>query len=629
MTEPVDDDRNWSQKAKRKRAGPKKNQKLVRPDGSVDKFPLERFMQFLKVLRIQSRDYGMVPFNLLGAQKYVLDEICSGIAEGITTFVILKARQLGISTLCLALDLFWAMEYQGLLGIFATHDEGSRDQFRNQVEVFFQTIPESHKVGYETSNNKMLVLKNASLFRYLVAGTRGTTNKMGRSGGCNFCHATEIAFWGSPDDISALNQTFSEIYAHRLYIYESTANGFNHYQEMWETACDSPAQKAIFVGWWRNELYEFTKDHPLYLKYMPQGVETGLSAQERKMVKEVREGFGVQLTAGQMAWYRHHLETKCNGDQQQMFQEHPATPEQAFVSTGSQFFTNEALTAMMRDAKMHKCQPYVFRLTKNPGDTVVMNSTIQKAEFKIWEEPSQWGQYVIGCDSAFGSNEESDNSIIFVGRCYADCIVQVAEFSSNAVQPYELAWILAYIAGLYGDVMVILELNGAGHAVYGELRRLRESLHGVATDSEKSFRNCLKHMKEYLYRREDSFSSNLMKQWVTSPNNKEQMMERYKIGFETGRVRVRSMIGLEEHRKIVRDGGRIAGGGRSKDDRVIGGALAYYAWDQWKRPMLTAQGKTMEKETKLEKSGGPEPVNALVEKFLALKGIKLHDQGEA
>lgn len=632
MTENSVPDELREEPSKVKRRKKAKQEVAFTHDGSVAAFPLERFKQFAGFVKIQSRDYGLVPFVFLGTQKYLLEEICDGIENGITTFVILKARQVGISTFLLLLDLFWAMEHEGLLGTFATHEEASRDQFRNQIEVFFQTIPSSHRVGYTLSNKTMLVLENNSLFRYLTAGTRGSTNKLGRSGGSNFLHATEVAFWGSGDDLSALNQTLSEIYPHRLYFYESTANGFNHFAEMCDIAKDSPAQKFIFIAWWRDERYEFGSNHPLLKKYMPQGAKTGLTAHERKMVQVIREDYNYQLTSGQMAWYRHHLETKCNGDLQQMMQEMPSTPEEAFVSTGAQFFTNEGLTNQMREARKTTCMPFVFKLTKNPADTQLANSTIQKAELKIWEMPNQYGKYVVSCDPAYGSNDESDGSCIFVGRCYADRLVQVAEFCTNAMQPYEIAWVLAYICGLYREVMLILEINNSGHAVYGELRRMRTIMRSVASPEEMDLRNTLLHMKEYLYKREDSLGGGMLKQWVTSSNNKIQMMERYKANFETGRVLIRSMSSLEEHRRIERKDGyiqgkeNIAGHGNTNDDRVIAAGLATYAWDQWIRIEMMAKGRTYEKEKKVEAAGGPSPVSNLLQKFAAIKGISLPDE---
>ena len=610
----------------RKRAVRKSERGFVGRDGRVEAFPRARFLEFLEVLKIQSRDYGLVDFKLLGSQRYILEMICEGLSKGISTFVILRVRQLGASTFFLALDLFWAMEHEGLLGVFATHEEQSREQFRNQIKLFLQTLPKAYRISNEAENKNMLVLQNASLFRYLVAGTRGTTNKLGRSGGCNYLHATECAFFGSSDDLSALNQTLSEIYPHRLYIYESTANGFNHFQEMWEIAKESKAQMAVFVGWWRDERNDFGKDHPLFKAYMPQGAQTPLKTEEQNMVRAVREKYGYQLSAGQMAWYRYHLETKCNNDMSQMRQEQPSTEEEAFVATGSQFFTNEALTDAMREAKRHLCVPYVFYLTKNVGDISLLScSNVQKAELKIWEEPNRWGRYAIGCDSAYGGNDECDKSIVSVGRCYADCVVQVAEYSSSVVQPYQLAWVLAYLAGLYGDTMVILEMNGSGHGVYGELGRLRTAIRGVSAPEDLVLKNCLKHMKEFLYRRPDSMSGGLLKQWVTSANTKALLMERYKTGFETGRAKIRSLASLEEHRKIVRDEGKIGGFGHNNDDRVIGAALMHYAWDSWIRPQMVSQGKTMAKELEMQRQGGPDVVNVLVEKFFKMNRIQVPD----
>src|SRR6516162_8849747 len=81
------------------------------PVPAVAPFPADRFIGFIKELKVITKDYGLVRFQLLGTQQYVLDEICEGLARGITTFVILKARQLGMcvdpNTRVLTADLRW------------------------------------------------------------------------------------------------------------------------------------------------------------------------------------------------------------------------------------------------------------------------------------------------------------------------------------------------------------------------------------------------------------------------------------------------------------------------------------------------------------------------------------------
>src|ERR1700737_3589661 len=131
----------------------------------VAPFPPDQFMQFLSPLKGQGKDLGRVPFRLLGSQRYVLDQIIDGLARGITTFVILKNRQAGISTFLLALDMFWAFRYKGLLGAFITHEEQARDDFRATGEVFFAETPKQFKIAYVRHNRNMLMLKNASRFR--------------------------------------------------------------------------------------------------------------------------------------------------------------------------------------------------------------------------------------------------------------------------------------------------------------------------------------------------------------------------------------------------------------------------------------------------------------------------------
>lgn len=600
---------------------PKRN----KPDGSVAEFPLQRFLDFCHHLLIQSKDSGVVHFELLGSQLYVLQEICKGLAQGITTFVILKGRQQGISTLFLALDLFEAFEHPGTIGVFATHDEGSRDQFRNQIEVFLTGLPRSHKIGYSTNNRLQLVLDNLSLFRYLVAGTRTTTNKLGRSGGCNYCHATEVAFWGSGDDLKALMQTFSETYPHRKYFFESTANGFNHFEEMFGVAEESPAQMAIFSGWWRDERNEFSDHHPLYLQYMPAGVKTPLTPFEKRKVKDVKQKYGFDITAGQIAWYRFHMETKCSGDQSMMNQEQPWTSEDAFISSGSSFFTTDTLTQAAQDAKKHLLQPFVFRISDNFLDTQLQKvSDTRRAELKIWEMPKAGVKYVIGADPIFGSSDNRDNGVICIGRCYADCVVQVAEYVSPSISAYQYAWVIAFLAGLYDDVMLTLELNGPGAVVYEELKQLRQKLARITPGANDDMRNCLRHMKNFLYSRADSLSGNMLLQWKSSPELRTQLMFKFRDGITTKRLRVRSMHAIEEMRYLTLDGGYVGTPSGKQDDRVFGAALMYWGWDMRIRPSLMRRSDMTIVETqKREEQGDPNQIVGMAQKYLSSARIDL------
>lgn len=594
-------------------------------DGGVAKFPEERFLKFLDKLLIQSKDSGLVKFEMLESQRYVLDEIIKGLNEGVTTFIILKARQLGISTFFLALDLFWAFEHPGLNGVFATHDEGSRDQFRNQLEVFLGALPASHKVGARTSNSRMLILENLSLFRYLVAGTRASTNKMGRSGGCNYCHATEYNFWGSEDDLHALRQTFSESYKHRLYIFESTANGFNFGEEMWRIAEESPAQRAIFIGWWRDERNEYGTTHPLYPKYMAQGVKTPLSRREKLGIAAVKEKYGFDITAGQIAWYRCHLETKCAGDQSAMDQEHPWVPDDAFIAAGSTFFATDTLTTISRKASKFLCKPFVFRITDNFTDTQLQSiSSTKFAELKIWEAPVPGAMYVLGADPIFGSSDNRDNGVICIGRAYADRVVQVAEYVSPSVSAYQYAWVIAYLSGLYQDVLLNLEITGPGAVVFQELKQLKQKLAQITPGTDDSMKNCLRHMKNFLYVKADSLSGSALLQWKSSPELRKQLLFKFRDGITANRLDIKSMHLIDEMRHLMIDGGYVEAPPSKTDDRVFGAALMYWAWDNRVRARLARrEGMTFMESQDRQEHGDPNQIVRMVERTLNNAGIKL------
>jgi hypothetical protein len=593
----------------------------------VAPFPRKRFLQFCWKIKVQSKDYGLISFKMLGSQLYILDEICAGLEEGITVFVILKARQLGSSTFFLLLDLFWAFEHGGLLGVFLTHQEGSREDFRTAIEVFFSETPKGFLVKYVRHNRNLLVLKNGSKFRYLVAGTsENRKGGLGRSGSANYVHSTETAFYGNGDDVNEFRSQTSSLYPHRLQIYETTANGFNWFWDFWELARKDPTKRCIFVGWWRDERNQLPLDHPFFLKYMPDGIESKLSPLERKRVREVREAYSFEISLQQVAWYRWHLESEKEGDQSLMDQEYPWTEDDAFQATGSKFFTAESLTTCTREAKKYPFLVYRYRLGTRFEQTTLQQTRDPRSPLRVWEEASKFGYYVLGCDPAYGSSDEADRTVISVWRCFAECMVQVAEFCSPEPSTYQCAWVLAHLAGYYGLtwIMPILEITGPGQAVFDELekvRRLAAEIRPTEEDPAPAIRNILSNMKHYMYRRIDTLGSSLVYQWRSNEELKRRMMNQYKNGVELGRVIPRSIPLLEEMRRIVNDEGHIGAEGRAKDDRVIGAGLAYQAWSNWCQPKLKAKGLTMKRAGEIDQSGGPEPLDRLIVNYMKRQRI--------
>jgi hypothetical protein len=596
----------------------------------VAPFPRKRFLQWASKIKVRSKDYGLTPFKMLGSQLYILDEICAGLEEGITVFIIIKGRQMGSSTLFLLIDLFWGFEHSGLLGVIMVHEEKARDNFRTAIDVFFFKTPKGYLVPFSHHNKNMLILKNDSEYRYLVAGTaeKGRAGGLGRSGAANFVHASEVAFYGTGDDVNEFRSQVSSLYPHRLQIYETTANGFNWFFDFWDDAKKDPTKRCIFVGWWRDERNQLPLDHPFFPKYMPDGIKSKLSPFERKCIREVREVYGFEVSIQQVAWYRWHLESEKRGDLTLMLQEYPWTEDDAFQATGSKFFTAEALVSCTREAKKHPFKAYRYKLGMRFEETALQQTMDTRAPLRVWEEASKFGYYVMGSDPAYGSSDEADRTVHSVWRGYADCMVQVAEFCSPEPSTYQAAWVLAHLAGYYGQcwIMPILEITGPGQAVFDELEKVRKlaaEIKPTQEDPTPAIRNILANMKHYMYRRIDTLGSSLVYQWRSSNELKTRMMNSFKNGVELNRVRPRSIPLLEEMRRIVNDEGQIGGEGRAKDDRVIGAALAYQAWSSWCQPKLKAMNLTLKRASEIDEVGGPGPLDRLIVNFLKKQSIKV------
>jgi hypothetical protein len=600
--------------------------------GAVAPFPVERFLTFVSHLKVQSKDMGLVPFRLLGTQRYILDELARGLNDGISTYYILKARQIGCTTFFIAVDLFWSFDNKGLLGTFILHKEEARDDWRQSIEVFYDEIPqkahiEGRRVRFKPSilrhNRNILSFANGSRFRYLIAGTaENRRGGLGRSGASNYVHGTEVAFYGNEDDIRAFKSSTSAIYAHRLQIWESTANGFNHFYEAYEAGKEAPGVRVMFIGWWRDERNQFPVGHALYEAYCS---DNSVTKFERTRIRAVKGVYGFDITMPQLAWYRWKMTEDFSGDEQMMLQEFPWTDEDAFQATGSKYFAGENLTAAIKAARAVPFQGYRYKLGMRWEETSVQGYKDHRAELRIWEHSSRFGHYVIGCDPAYGSSDTADRTVISVWRAYAECICQVAEFCTNQISTYQCAWVLAHLAGFYGqaDCRVILEITGPGTAVWQELQQLRSRVNEIRPkDADADLRNVFKHMREFMFRKPDSLSGELAWHWKMTDDLKRSLMAKFKDAFELQRLIPRSVPLLEEMRHIINDEGHIEAEGAHKDDRVIAAALAHEAWRMWSLPILKAKGMTVARAKQIESAGGEQPIDRLMLDYLKRQQIK-------
>jgi hypothetical protein len=557
------------------------------------KFDLNHFYKFCKELKVETKELGIQRLGqrLLGSQTYVMEEIAKGLNNDIHFFVILKGRQLGITTISLALDLYWHFKNPGFQGTLTTDTEENRDQFRTTLAMYMDGLPPEYKIPLMTHNRNQMVLKNRSRLFYQVAGLRAK-GSLGRGKGITYLHGTETSSWGDEEGLASLLASLAEKNPNRLYLFESTARGFNMWHDMWAVAKRARTQKAIFCGWWRNELYSADAKSDVYKVYW----DGKLSPEEKEWTREVKKLYQVEINSRQIAWWRWKMNEGIK-DEALMYQEFPPTEDYAFIMTGSSFFSHARCTDQAKVAKQLLPRFYRFSMGQYFEDTELINSTERMATLKVWEEPVDNAYYVIGADPAYGSSDWADRFCIQIYRCYADGLDQVAEFATSELNTYQFAWVVCYLAGAYKNSTLNLEVNGPGQAVINEMRNLKRQAQTMEPRKARGLMDVLSHMQHYLWRRNDSLGgvSNSLG-YLTTHSSKERMLNYFKDYFERGMMNVYSMDLLEEMKSIVRDQGSIAAYGRNKDDRVIATALACVAFAEQLMPRLLQMRMTRDRK---------------------------------
>ena len=300
-------------------------------------FNIDKFYEFAATVTIATKELGkirMTKENMLGTQTYYVEEVAKAINAGIHEIYVLKGRQVAVTTATLLIDMFWLGKYEGLTGTFVVHDEPTRDMFRVTFDQIAESTKPPFKIGFKIHNRTQLVTNRGdNRLLYLVAGTR-KNSKLGKGAAITFAHLTEESEYGDEEGLASLKSTFAQENPLRLFIHESTAQGYNHWYQSWLVAKQSNTKAAIFVGWWRNHFYRKKKGSPEYTVYW----DGRLTPEERKWTREIKQIYDFDIDDEQIAWWRWNWRKKPK-DELLMFQNFPPTEHYAFVKSGSQFFS--------------------------------------------------------------------------------------------------------------------------------------------------------------------------------------------------------------------------------------------------------------------------------------------------
>lgn len=420
-------------------------------------------------LKIRNKQSKLVPFKANHAQiklnKLIEEDTKAGKPK---RYIVLKARQLGMSTFTEGYIYHDTSTREYVNSLIIAHEEKATLNLFQMSKLFYEECPLAIRPMKKYSNGKELVfenpttddaekLNNPGLRSKITIATAGTSDTA-RSGTYHNVHVSEIAFFPNPENtMLALLQCVPDE-PNTMVMLESTANGVGGYfYDMWYAACRGENDfTPVFFPWFSDPNYsvpfETEEDKEAFIKEVNR---THIDASGKTVHTDewlLIEQFGV--TYEQLHWRKKTIANKCGGDLDLFHQEYPATPEEAFISSGRPVFN-------MKSVKEYEI---ACETPDKQGDLYGQDGEIKLAEsekglLKVWISPQENTQYVIGADVAEGL-ERGDYSVAVV----LDEDLNVVAKWRGHIDPDLFGEVLVRLARIYNDAYLAIENNNHGLA---------------------------------------------------------------------------------------------------------------------------------------------------------------------
>lgn len=397
-------------------------------------------------LTIQKKDLQVEPINLdepfAWAQKELVAEIERQYNAGLPVrIIVLKGRQLGISTASEGVLFNWTFIHPGTRSLVIAHETKAAQHLFDMTKLMWEEWPYRELYHEKHNTQKTLSwLETRSSMSVATARNAGS----GRSFTYHAVHCSECAFWEEPERLMVgLNQSVP--YKHgTVVILESTANGVgNWFHEEWTRAKHGESMyQPLFFPWYNHEEYSFPG--------------TTLTRRDfTKVERELSEQYG--LDAGQIAWRRHTIKNDCLDDENQFKQEYPCSPEEAFLSTGTNVFPLEKL-----DDCYEPKRGVTGQLVNNNGRIEFIEDATGPLTLFSYPGKSARSKYVIAGDPS--RTVYGDGACIQVLNRYT--FEQVAVWHGH-VDPVMFAHKLMEVGFYFNTALLNVEIEGPGYGTIG------------------------------------------------------------------------------------------------------------------------------------------------------------------
>jgi len=371
------------------------------------------------LLRVRSKSRGLIQLRPNRAQV----EFSRNHAK---RNIVLKARQLGITTYVAARFFIQTITQPGTVTVQVAHDQESAEEIFKIVHRFWENLPRGMREGaLLTSRANIRQIAFPRLDSEYRVATAADANA-GRGMTIHNLHCSEVSRW--PGDVEeTLASLRSAVPENGEIVLESTPNGAGGiFYEEWQRA-EETGYARHFFPWWYGDDY----------RLMKKAAVQPASQEEEHLMQQAG------LSEAQIAW-RRSKRAELRG---LAVQEYAEDPVSCFRASGECVFDLEAIERGLRSC----------------GEPIQAKDN---QHLLIWL-PSQVGkQYVIGVDPAGGGSEGDYSCAVVIERSSG---LQCAELHGH-FPPREFAGKLIELANSYNQGLLVVEQNNHGHAVLAHLR---------------------------------------------------------------------------------------------------------------------------------------------------------------
>ena len=252
------------------------------------------------------------------------------------SMLVLKGRQQGFTTLVTAYQLSATILNRNFQGYtLADKSDNAEAIFQNKAKFPYGQLPDILQPTEKFNNRKQFLFEKLNSSWAVDTATKD----VGRSRTVNFFHGSECAFW--KDGIASIQAALGEAFTRNcIKIYESTANGYNDFQRMWE----SGVHINCFFEWWRTKEYRFDFPSDEFRAEFLSGIDRN-NEWINERLRWLRDD--IHLAPEQLFWYFKKYEGYIDKDL--IKQEYPCTPGEAFLLSGKNVFDTTAILARQQN----------------------------------------------------------------------------------------------------------------------------------------------------------------------------------------------------------------------------------------------------------------------------------------